>query len=229
MSMRVNELAPNMLDIIFLALLTAWIFSALFRSLGQNDDEEEQRFNQDQDRDNLMDLIKKLEATKESEEPIDLGVAYEQNLPEHVRKAFDSFRQQDREINAHNFLEGAKKAFEMILHAYAKHDMKTLEYLLNKNVLKNFEDIINKKSGQGLEHFIELLGIRTVQIKDAHYEKKSGTVAVQFVSDQVHYAVNENNDVVVGNKDQIDEIRDLWYFQRDFSKDDKVWKLSKIS
>jgi predicted lipid-binding transport protein (Tim44 family) len=222
-------LAPlTMLDIIFLALITAWIFSALFRSLGQADDEEEQRFQQDQEHDNLMNLINKIETAKAREEPIDLGVAYEQNLPEHVRKAFDSFRQQDREVNAHNFLEGAKKAFEMILNAYAKRDMETLEYLLNKNVLENFEEIINKRSDQGLEHFIKLLGIRTVQIRDAHYEKKSGTVAVQFVSDQVHYTVNENEEVVSGNREKVDEIRDLWYFQRDFTKDDKVWKLCKV-
>jgi predicted lipid-binding transport protein (Tim44 family) len=222
-------LAPlTMLDIIFLALITAWIFSALFRSLGQADDEEEQRFQQDQEHDNLMNLINKIETAKAREEPIDLGVAYEQNLPEHVRKAFDSFRQQDREVNAHNFLEGAKKAFEMILNAYAKRDMETLEYLLNKNVLENFEEIINKRSDQGLEHFIKLLGIRTVQIRDAHYEKKSGTVAVQFVSDQVHYTVNKNEEVVSGNREKVDEIRDLWYFQRDFTKDDKVWKLCKV-
>lgn len=217
-----------MLDIIFLALITAWIFSTLFRSLGQSDDEENQRFNQEQEQDDLAAFINKVEANRKKETPVDLGGAYEQTLADNVRDAFESFRKHDQEVDAHNFLEGAKRAFEMILHAYAKEDMETLKYLLSKDVYKDFEDIISKRSDRNLEHFVELMGIRTVQIKDASYEKKAGTVAVQFVSDQIHYAANDQGEVVVGNKNKIEEVRDLWYFQRDFSKSDKVWKLCKI-
>ena len=110
------------------------------------------------------------------------------------------------------FLEGAKKAFEIIITAFNKGDKKTLNNLVSKDVYTTFETAINSGSNNPNSQFYSLV---VEGIEDAKVEDGKITIAVNFISEQI-LADNEEN--IVKNKD-------TWVFEKPESTNTPVWIL----
>jgi len=110
------------------------------------------------------------------------------------------------------FLEGAKKAFEIIITAFNKGDKKTLNDLVSKDVYAAFENVIDSGSNNPNSQFYSL----TVEgIEDAKVENGKITIAVNFISEQI---LSDNEENVVKNKD-------TWVFERLESSTGPSWTL----
>tara|TARA_Y100001970_G_scaffold87544_1_gene110502 strand:- start:957 stop:1538 length:582 start_codon:yes stop_codon:yes gene_type:complete len=128
----------------------------------------------------------------------------EQKL-ESVYKKVDSF---DHRI----FLEGAKKAFEIIITAFNKGDKKTLKNLVSKDVYKAFESAIDSGSNNPSSQFYSLV---VEGIEDAKVENGIITIAVNFVSEQI---VGDNEENIIKNKD-------TWVFEKPKNSSGPAWTL----
>lgn len=53
-------------------------------------------------------------------------------------------------FNREKFLTGAERAFEIIISAFSKGDVETLEMLVSKSLLKKFQEIIEKRKAEGI-------------------------------------------------------------------------------
>jgi len=110
------------------------------------------------------------------------------------------------------FLEGAKKAFEIIITAFNKGDKKTLKGLVSKDVYTTFESAINSGSNNPNSQFFSLI---VDGIESASVENEKITIAVNFISEQI---LNENEESVVKNKD-------TWVFEKPINSNDPTWVL----
>ena len=110
------------------------------------------------------------------------------------------------------FLEGAKKAFEIIITAFNKGDKKTLNGLVSKDVYAAFETAIDSGSNNPNSQFYSLI---VDGIEDAKVESGKITIAVNFISEQI---LNDNEENVVKNKD-------TWIFERLESSTGPSWTL----
>ena len=79
----------------------------------------------------------------------------------------------NNDFDISEFLDGAKKAFEYILSQYSKNDLKSLEKLLSKAILKVFQDQtkIREKNSESLE--ITVISVKDPEILDVKIEKKN--------------------------------------------------------
>ena len=93
------------------------------------------------------------------------------------------------------FLEGAKKAFEIIITAFNKGDKKTLNNLVSKDVYATFETAIDSGSNNPNSQFYSLI---VDGIEDAKVEGGKITIAVNFISEQI---LGDNEENIVKNKD----------------------------
>ena len=93
------------------------------------------------------------------------------------------------------FLEGAKKAFEIIITAFNKGDKKTLNSLVSKDVYTAFETAIDSGSNNPNSQFYSLI---VDGIEDAKVEGGKITIAVNFISEQI---LGDNEENIVKNKD----------------------------
>ena len=93
------------------------------------------------------------------------------------------------------FLEGAKKAFEIIITAFNKGDKKTLNNLVSKDVYTAFETAIDSGSNNPSSQFYSLI---VDGIEDAKVEGGKITIAVNFISEQI---LGDNEENIVKNKD----------------------------
>ena len=110
------------------------------------------------------------------------------------------------------FLEGAKKAFEIIITAFNKGDKKTLNNLVSKDVYAAFETAIDSGSNNPNSQFYSLI---VDGIEDAKVEGGKITIAVNFISEQI---LGDNEENIVKNKD-------TWVFEKPENSTGPSWTL----
>jgi predicted lipid-binding transport protein (Tim44 family) len=110
------------------------------------------------------------------------------------------------------FLEGAKKAFEIIITAFNKGDTPTLKNLVSKDVYKAFEGAINDGSNNPNSQFYSLV---IDGINDAKVENGKIIIGVNFISEQI---LSDNEEDIVKNKD-------TWVFEKPENSNGPAWTL----
>ncbi len=181
-------------DIIIFAVIAVFIIYRLRSVLGKRTGFQKNI--------NQQDFIKK--QTKPEEITIPQLKENEQKL-EAVYKKISSFNHRD-------FLEGAKKAFEIIITAFNKGDKSTLKKLVSKEVYAAFEDAINSGSNNPNSQFYSLV---IDGIEDAKVENGKISIAVNFTSEQI---MSDNEDNVIKNKD-------TWVFEKPENATGPAWVL----
>ena len=181
-------------DIIIFAVIAVFIIYRLRSVLGKRTGFQKNI--------NQQEFVKK--ETKPDELKIPQLKENEQKL-EVVYKKVSSF-------NHKEFLEGAKKAFEIIITAFNKGDKGTLKNLVSKDVYNAFEGAINSGSNNPNSQFYSLV---IDGVEDAKVEGGKISIAVNFTSEQI---LSDNEDSIVKNKD-------TWVFEKPESSTGPAWLL----
>ena len=130
----------------------------------------------------------------------------------------------DRQFVPGAFLDGAEKAFGMIVTAFAAGDRATLRSLLSAETYAAFESAIAAREEAGHRQRTEIRAIDSKVIEAAALRGSVATITVRFVSDQVNLTVDAKENPVTGT-DAVTEITDIWSFERDLSQPDPAWRL----
>lgn len=130
----------------------------------------------------------------------------------------------DRNFNPARFLDGAEKAFRIIVGAFAAGDRSTLRTLLSDETYRAFEQAISSREALGHVQVSEVRGVETASIEQAELHGSVASVSVRFVSDQVSLTRDKDGHVVAGT-DAVTEIVDVWAFERDLATQDPTWRL----
>jgi len=110
------------------------------------------------------------------------------------------------------FLEGAKKAFEIIITAFNKGDKATLKNLVSEDVYKAFESAIKDGLNNPNSQFYSLV---IDGINDAKVENGKITISVNFISEQI---LSDNEEDIIKNKD-------TWVFEKPENSSGPAWTL----
>lgn len=203
------------LDIIFLLVLVFVIFSKLKSVLGTSSDDAKVIMIPKEQFERVYKELKK-STHSESAEVIDLN----------------SLSPLDRELvkipnfNKNSFLNGAQKAFEMILSAFSKGDADTLSKLVNHELLKKIEKIINERKEQGLVAESDLIGFVETDIEAVNFmENDKVNLVVKFVSEQVNMIKNAEGKVIEGDENYVQRISDVWTFEKSLNPKVNNWLL----
>ena len=117
-------------------------------------------------------------------------------------------------FNHREFLDGAKKAFEIIISSFNNGDKKTLKNLVSKNVYSAFEKAIDEKTNNPESQFYSLI---VEGIADAKVENNTISISVNFISEQM---LNNDEGSIVKNKD-------TWTFEKPANSSSPIWILTQ--
>lgn len=131
----------------------------------------------------------------------------------------------DPSFSVARFLEGAAKAFEMIVAAYAKHDTDTLKPLVSADVYAGFASSIQDREERGETTETELVVLKPPKLESAEVIDGRVTVAVRFQSEQVNVVRDKSGAVIEGSRDHVESVTDVWTFARDIASRDPNWIL----
>ena len=130
----------------------------------------------------------------------------------------------DRRFDPSGFLDGAEKAFRIIVSAFASGDRATLHNLLAEETYRGFDAAIAAREAAGQTQVSEIHGVPGVAIESAELNGSLASIGVRFVSDQVSLVRDKEGHPVTGT-DAVTEITDIWTFERDLSTRDPAWRL----
>lgn len=127
------------------------------------------------------------------------------------------------------FLDGAKRAYEIIVTAFAEGNRKTIKDLLSRDVFDGFvaEMAARDKRGEVIDQ--SFVGINRAEITEAELKGGVATITVRFVSQLISAVRDRSGAVIRGDPQKIKEVTDVWTFNRDIStaraRSNLNWKL----
>jgi len=211
------------LDIILFAMLAAFLIYRLRSVLGKRTGHQQKRadpFARAKDaRETASDNVISLP----DRTPADAGDEPAPDTP--LAAGLTQIKIADPSFDTKTFLEGAQTAFEMVVNAFAAGDGKTLNMLLSKEVYENFASAIRARELANHSQETTLAGIKGVDILEAEMRGTEAVITIKFVSDQINATIDENGEVVDGDRNAVVEVTDIWTFARDTKSSDPNWKL----
>jgi predicted lipid-binding transport protein (Tim44 family) len=216
------------IDIIILAMAAGFVIlrlrSVLGRRTGHEPDPRNPRDDAggfDRTSDNVVTLPTNGRRTREAA-TLDVEPAY-QGTP--LEAGLVQIKMADSAFSTSAFLEGAAKAFEMIVMAYAKHDTDTLKPLLSADVYARFAAAIQEREERGETMETELVVLKPPRLDQVDVRDTIATLDVRFQSEQVNVVKDKSGTVIDGDREHVDSVTDIWSFSRDLSSSDPNWIL----
>lgn len=217
------------MDIIFFAAIAIFIFFKLRENLGKISDEEKEKIiKQRQEKIAKLQeqIVKQIEtAVNVSEQNNQASEKIVENLDDNLKQTLNKIFQECK-ISAEFFINGAKSCFEMVIKAFATHDLDTLKFLLSEKIFENFKNVIEDRRKQDKALNSNVIAIEKAEILSASISENIAFVTVKFTSKQINYFTNNQGDIIEGKKDEISELNDVWTFKKDLSVSDPNWKIS---
>lgn len=142
-----------------------------------------------------------------------------------LNKGLAAIRAADSAFNPQDFVGGARIAFEMILMAYAKGDLKSLRPLLANEVFEEFAGAIREREQAGEHLETTLVGVKQAEIVEAELQGKTAFVTVKVVSEQINVTRDKEGQAIDGADKRVETITDLWTFARNTRSRDPNWTL----
>ena len=155
------------------------------------------------------DLTKKPTKIKESDTPSNKipSLLDNETKLEEVYKKVQNFDHKQ-------FLEGAKKAFEIIITSFNNGDKKTLKDLVSNDVYSAFESAIDKNENNPSSQFYSLV---IDGIESAKVENNTISISINFISEQM---INNDEGKIIKNKD-------TWTFEKLAQSSSPKWTLTQ--
>ena len=203
-------------DIIIFAMLAIYLVFQLRRVLGRKTGMEKPPTN---------------EFTEEKE----LTSQYENIIPLHdgnqeqtvTASGIARLRQLDTNFNEREFISGSRSAFTWIVSAFADGDAMKLEPLLGPKLFKSFDQAIQERVAAGQKLETNIVSIKSAQIDEVSVEGNTASVTVEFVSDQIKVVRDTEENIIDGDPDTIENLTDLWTFNRDVTSPNPNWILTR--
>lgn len=214
------------LDIIFFAMLAAFIALRLRSVLGRRTENEQRSSNSlsprraDETSENVVRLPEREKVAAHNDD--DFSDVQDPVLARGLKR----IKEQDPNFNRVEFVQGARAAFEMIVDAFAAADNARLRPLLNDSVYELFSGAIEERTTAGEKLETTLVGVRESEIVEAGLRGGMARVTVRFVSDQINLQRDSADRIVEGDPGEPTEIIDLWTFGRDTRSHDPNWQLA---
>ena len=136
---------------------------------------------------------------------------------------FAELRELDPAFNAGNFLKGARRAYETVLHAYAMGDLKTLRPLLSDEVLEAFADACAGRRERRETLELTVIGVESAEIVCADLTPDAMEITVLFRTQIVSAERAADGRVIGGDPVAIAVSSDLWTFSRPVPVDSNAW------
>ena len=124
----------------------------------------------------------------------------------------------DKNFSFNDFLDGAKKAFKLIVIAYKTGNLEEIKSLISKEVYDNFESAGNSNNTK--ESKFNIYSVKA-SILNIEVIKKLVKIKVEFLSNQEGFI----RDKIKRHKN----IKDIWTFEKNMDASSPIWTLVEVT
>lgn len=135
----------------------------------------------------------------------------------------DAIAAADPRFDGRAFLDGARRAYEMIVTAFSKGDRDALRPLLSKEVFDGFAGEIARREAAGETLETAIVAIDSALIDSASAAPRLNEITVRFAVRLMNIRRDKAGETIDGGNTA--SIEELWTFARDPRASDVNWKL----
>ena len=201
--------------LLILAGVTAFILFRLFSVMGTRTGHEQ--------RHDLEGLARKQSADARVDDEGDLH--RDDAAPKPVSTNARVLRDADPQFDESDYLRGARAAYEMIVEAFASGDLRSIRAYLSDSVYGAFKQAVVERENAGYSTDLKFVGIEHAAIVDSEVNDEWVSATTEFTSNQVRVTRDKDGNVVDGDPNRIDLVKDRWTFSRKRSSRDPNWIL----
>ena len=135
----------------------------------------------------------------------------------------------DSWFDSKDFLNGANKAYELIVTNFENANKKALTPFLEKSVLSNFSEVIDQRQQDNHTVEFSFIGIESSEIVHKDLKNDPMEVTVRFISEMITCIRNNKDEIISGSMNQVQKITDVWTFTKSKKVKSDNWLLSATS
>ncbi len=213
------------LDIIVLLVVVVLIFQRLWRTLGARPEVEPKKVKLSREGAEKLYNLLRSEAEKELKEAARNA---EELIPVDSKplNEIDSVLVNIPDFKKDTFLNGAKKAFQVITEAFNKADSETLKMLVSPSIFKKMQAVIKQRKQDEVSAETDFICFNKADIIKAKIDDKNNAyISVEFVSEQVNVLRDKDNQIIEGDENYIQTITDVWTFEKSLNAKTLNWVL----
>ncbi len=210
------------LEIVFFAVLAAFICHRLWSVLGRRDGEtppaQPEPFT-------IRDATARIQLNRQP--PVSLPppqAVFNPDEPISLDGILKQIKIVDPSFAERGFLDGAKAAFRMIVAAFADGNRDALKPLLGDDVYHTFDRAISDRAANRTTLQTTILSVDS-SIDTARLTASVARITVSFRSSQANIVRSAEGSIVDGDQKRPDEMVDIWTFARDLRSRDPNWTL----
>lgn len=170
--------------------------------------------------------LKIRKSQQEKPSPSTQSIVDQDIMPSPVASGLRDIAHADPNFDADAFVNGSKRAFEMVLTAFVAGDKETLRNLLDSKLYTTFTSVIDIRVAEGHTAKNDLVAIDNVTPIKVTLDDTTAIIELQFKSQQINVTYDDNEQVVDGHPKAIDTITDIWTFERDVTAKAPNWILT---
>ena len=146
-------------------------------------------------------------------------------IPQSKEEILEYMSSNDKNFSQEIFIDGSKNAYKMIVENYASGNLKPIENFISKEVYDGFSEAISSRDELKQKLHNEVVEFNSVEIIDATLETNIIQLKVMFEAKMISYGEDSSGNVIEGNKDSPQVIKDVWIFQRPIKSKTPAWEL----
>lgn len=220
------------MDIIILLICAFLIINRLVKILGQFDPENDRERREKYNKSVVAALFKQKYGSNESQNinviNPEIVSAAELQLPDPVLKVFQQIKMQDPEFDFDRFINGAKKAYIMVVKAISEADKKTLGYLLDSDMYEKVLKDVEQTTMSGFSKHASVQEIESIDVVNAALYGDRAMLTVDIKSQQMSFSEDSKGNLISGSKEKPNSKTSNIVFSR-YLTQENVWKISKMS
>lgn len=223
-----------MIDIVVFFVITVFIILKLKSVLGTRNDTDNVRqktldeffknqMNKNNNKDNnakIIDITNQINKNKDDKNKnLELDIEVDNNIEKELKKInFDEKK----------FLKGAENAVEMINEAFSNKDLETLQELLSTKLYNNFKKQIEELNNQNRILKSSLISFLSKKIENIKIINKNICIDMIFDMEQINFVEDQEGNIVMGNKKQIQKVKEKWTFEKKTNDKTNFWIIKNI-
>ncbi len=133
----------------------------------------------------------------------------------------------EKDFHPQSFMSWTKDIFKLIFDSFYSNRMEKIKPLVSNDIYNEFKNFNDDLASKKQSIIAEIIRFKTVMIRDVNISKKKVDIILEFVTEQTAVVKNSAGKIVKGDDNQIETIRDVWCFSKDFSQKKAGWILSK--
>lgn len=126
------------------------------------------------------------------------------------------------------FLDGARKAYALIVEGFAKGDREALEPLLTPKVYDRYAKAIAEREEKQQVSTTEIERISESELLESRRDGDIVRVKVRFKADISTETKDSDGKVVSGDLTRLTPVEEIWTFEKDADSRDPNWKLAGV-